>query len=293
MTQKSAKSTVSATDRLGFGIFIAAILHSLVILGVSFSNDANSQAASQKPIEVIIVNTRSEEEPEDATRIAQANQLASGSQDKAGQASNPVSAVSPIKSPGTAFSPQVESQAKSSEQAQEFITSLNSSFDAYKDPTTDIEKDSKQNSNKQQDIEKLTVAQLTSQIEQQEIQYAERPRVRHIDALAAKTAVEAEYIKKWIERVERVGNLNYPAEARINKLSGRLILNVVMTKHGNIHDLQVSESSGVKILDDAALTIVRMASPFDTFPTDMYNAYDHLDITRTWLFSSDGKLIQK
>ena len=91
-------------------------------------------------------------------------------------------------------------------------------------------------------------------------------------------------MEAWRAKVERVGNLNYPDDARKNNLSGSLILDVSLNADGSVNQITVRRSSGSKILDDAAIHIVELSSPFAPFPDQIRKETDILHITRTWQF---------
>jgi protein TonB len=120
--------------------------------------------------------------------------------------------------------------------------------------------------------------------------YAKHPRVNYLETVSAKTAVEAAYIKAWIDKVERVGNSNYPDYARRRNLSARLILHVLPASDGSTVNAFISAFSEQKVLDNAALHIVKLAAPFKPFSTQMRKAYDQVMITRTGVFKSEGGL---
>jgi protein TonB len=134
------------------------------------------------------------------------------------------------------------------------------------------------------DAEDLTLMamRLQAEINRNLDAYQKRPRVRNIGA----TAVEyrfAQYEEDWRHKIERVGTVNYPAKAR-GKLYGDLRLTVTLKPDGNVHSIELDRSSGLKVLDDAAFRIVRMASPYAAFPADIRRDTDLLAITRTWFF---------
>lgn len=97
---------------------------------------------------------------------------------------------------------------------------------------------------------------------------------------------EAAYLRAWVEKVERIGNLNFPDEARRKHLSGRLILEVVLDDQGRVLSMRVRHSSGEAVLDTAAQDIVRLAAPFAPFPPELRMKYDQLTIVRTWVFDA-------
>ncbi|MBA1330730.1 energy transducer TonB, partial [Candidatus Endoriftia persephone str. Guaymas] len=91
-------------------------------------------------------------------------------------------------------------------------------------------------------------------------------------------------------KVERIGNLNYPDAAKRQQLYGNLVLHVAVRADGTIEKVRVLHSSGHKILDDAAIRIVRLAAPYSPFPSNIREEIDVLDITRTWQFLRSNRL---
>lgn len=132
------------------------------------------------------------------------------------------------------------------------------------------------------------IASLSAEIRRKLQAKAERPRRKFISA-NTKEYKYAAYMEAWRLKVERVGNLNYPDAARKRKLSGSLILDVALNKDGSINQITVRRSSGHKILDDAAIRIVKLASPYSPFPTKIREETDILHITRTWQFLNSNK----
>ena len=127
------------------------------------------------------------------------------------------------------------------------------------------------------------IASLSAEVRRKLEAKAQRPRRKHISA-STREYNYAAYMEAWRAKVERVGNLNYPDEARRQKLSGSLILDVALNDDGSINEITVRKSSGEKILDDAAVRIVELASPFSPFPQHIKDETDILHIMRTWQF---------
>jgi protein TonB len=130
---------------------------------------------------------------------------------------------------------------------------------------------------------------LSAEIDTQTKLFAEKPRRKQLSASTREYAY-ANYLDAWRRKVERIGNINYPEEAKRKKLHGSLILTVSIKADGTIDKIRVARSSGIKILDDAAKRIVRLASPYSAFPAEIRKKYDILDITRTWQFRNTNKL---
>jgi protein TonB len=112
---------------------------------------------------------------------------------------------------------------------------------------------------------------------------AKRPRRKFISA-TTKEYKYAAYMEAWRSKVERVGNINYPEQARKQGLSGSLILDVALNPDGSINEITIRRSSGKKILDDAAIRIVELAAPYGAFPQHIKDETDILHIMRTWQF---------
>ena len=132
------------------------------------------------------------------------------------------------------------------------------------------------------------IAALSAALERKLRAYAERPRRKWISARTREHEFAA-YMDAWRRKVEHVGNLNYPGEAARRGLSGSLLLEVALNPDGTIEAVALRRSSGERILDDAAVRIVRLAAPFAEFPEGIAEEVDVLHIERTWLFHSGNR----
>ena len=130
----------------------------------------------------------------------------------------------------------------------------------------------------------LEMARLTAEIDQRTALYAKRPKVKLVTA-STREYEYATYMRAWVEKVERVGNLNYPAAARRQGLNGSLILNVSVRRDGSVEGILVSKSSGYPLLDAAAIRIVHLAEPFPPLPK-VKEDIDILEVVRTWDFKN-------
>jgi protein TonB len=134
----------------------------------------------------------------------------------------------------------------------------------------------------------LAAMRLQAQLDRQLKEYAERPRMHFIGSRATEYRF-AQYEEDWRVKVERLGTLNYPAGAR-GKLYGNLRLTVHILADGTVSKIELDRSSGLKLLDDAAFKIVKMATPFAAFPPNIRRDIDILVITRTWFFGQGDKI---
>lgn len=130
------------------------------------------------------------------------------------------------------------------------------------------------------------IARLEAEQKALEEQYARRPKVRTLSTVTARATDDIFYLRQWQEKIERVGNLNYPEKVRTQKLSGRLRVLVSLNSDGTVREIQVLESSGHPLLDQAAIDIVQLSAPFAPFPLSMRERTDILEIIRTWQFGN-------
>jgi protein TonB len=280
--------------------------HGILVLGVTFAPE-DIPPPRYETMEIILVQQKSDP-PEDAKILAQANLQGGGDLAEAETPSTPLPAPFPQEEPEIAAPPPAESQApaESAAEAPEIVEEIAvESSDAEerlaeKIDTKDKEaKPAEENVRDKQVPEKpelppapsatalmtnsFKIASLSAQIRRKLQAKAERPRRKFISA-STKEYKYASYMEAWRAKVERVGNLNYPEAARKNKLSGSLILDVALNNDGSINQITVRRSSGHKVLDDAAIRIVKLASPYSPFPDHIREETDILHITRTWQF---------
>jgi protein TonB len=139
----------------------------------------------------------------------------------------------------------------------------------------------------------LAMASLNAEINRRLKAYAERPRRKWITARTREHKYAA-YMEAWRQKVERIGNLNYPDEARRRHLSGHLLLDVALNPDGSINEITLRRSSGEHVLDDAAIRIVKLAAPYAKFPDAIrQDDVDILHIERTWQFLSGDRFVSR
>ncbi len=134
----------------------------------------------------------------------------------------------------------------------------------------------------------FAMASVNAELQQKLELRSQRPRRKFISANTKEFRFAA-YMEAWRAKVERVGNINYPDEARQRDLSGSLLLDVALNPDGSVVEITIRRSSGQKVLDEAAIRIVELASPFAPFPDDFLREIDILHVTRTWKFLNNSK----
>jgi periplasmic protein TonB len=269
---------------------MAIAVHALIILGINFKLPEASKGSST--IEITLATHKSAKAPKDADFLAQHNQEGSGTEEKARQittekqadfADTQVRNVNPM--------PQVAATSLTQKKQQQIVTT--SGFSDFKlaelkTPNAQEEKEKHQGLLENQTAITAEIASLQAKLDKQRQEYAKRPRIRTLTSVSAKESFDAQYLHEWGEKVERVGNRHYPQEALNKHITGSLRLSVVVNPDGTIYQIDILQSSGKRILDDAARQIVRLASPFAKFPPEIRLQSDRLQIIRTWNFEITG-----
>ncbi|QTR51289.1 energy transducer TonB [Candidatus Thiothrix anitrata] len=275
-----------ADEPLAKTLPVALLLHLLLIGGVGFIPGINPQAYLAPVLDITLVQTHSEEAPDEVDFIAQANQQASGNSDQKNRPTSPLSSLLPNDVEGDS---PVQTQASMTEAVPklqpQILTTKGETFKRVDKTPEQPEEEQPEIAAERSDATQ-EIAQLLAEVDEEEARYARRPRIHFIDAVSAKSAVEAEYIDAWVKKIERVGNINFPEEAVRRQLNGKLILNATVDHQGRIVDTQISVSSGYEVLDKAATRIVELAGPYPPLPNEIRRKWDQLNITRTWLFHS-------
>lgn len=271
----------TSADRLGVTILFSVIAHAVIALGVSF--DYEKMRPRLPSLEVILLQSASGENPDKADFLAQANNSGGGESDEAKRPSQPVSGPLPQLQDGVAPVPMQHSTPRQQQGNQrELQTIAPSDFTVRNQPASADMPDLPQPNDREQLERQLEMARLANELQQDAERYAKRPKRKFISANTREYAY-ANYMKSWVARVERVGNINYPDEARRQQLRGQLILTVGMSRDGSIKSIDVIKSSGHSLLDEAAQRIVRLAAPFPSIPANE-EQLDELYVTRTWQF---------
>lgn len=286
---------ISTGDRLGLTIFFAIVLHSLIILGISFSGEDRSQPPQKLPgLEVTLVQSFTDKEIEDADFLAQANQEGGGDTEEKVRPSTEVVPVVPTGETGEVreFVPETKIATQPEPQSQELLTTAHSERTLSAGINAPQVKQKEHLTAAQLLSRSKEIARLSAEIDQTQRVFAHRPKRKYISA-RTKEYKYASYEEAWRAKVERIGRINFPDEARRKKLSGSLIMSVTINKDGSIESIKIRQSSGHKILDDGAVRIVRLAAPFSRFSEDIRKDADELVITRTWVFEAGKRFSAK
>ncbi len=282
---------VGVSDRLLAATLAASIVLHAVVLALKFSPfDLSVFDRSGPPLEVALVNAKSKTKPTKAEILAQHHLDGGGNTDANRRAKTPLP-VLPKESNSTELAVATQKVETLEKETKELMTQLRSAAAVapiVPNPT-DVPEPPLLPSASEIMQRTLEAVRLEAQISKEMDAYAKRPKRRFVGARAEEYRF-ARYVEDWRLKVERVGNLNYPENARTQKLYGSLLLTVGIRADGSVESIAVDRSSGQKMLDLAAQKIVEMASPYAPFPSDIKRDTDILYITRTWTFGPGDSL---
>lgn len=252
-----------SNDFFKWTLVTSIVVHVIIVLGISFVMPAQDNSpVIGPPLRITLVSSVSDLEPEDTQTLAQAN--STGEEE----------AVASLTAP---TQPTVIQQRSAQITDDQNDSVLESAFSEL------VIAESQQSENLEPAQKPLTREQLAQEINLAYLNAQALPREKYVSA-RSKESIYVTYIEKWRLLVERVGNLNYPEAAKEQKLKGTLVLDVAINASGDVEKVRVLNSSGFKVLDDAAIRIVHIASPYDRFPDAINKEIDILHIVRTWEF---------
>jgi periplasmic protein TonB len=281
---------LAGRDRvLGAALGLSLALHAAA-LAVHFRPPDLRWKSANQPLEVILVNAKTREQPVQADTLAQANLDRGGNVEERRRAKTPLPVTEPRQPGKDTAEAQRRVQQLETQQRELLTQSRESPSHIAAETARAAPADEPASQLSGRDLADLSLAamRLQAQIDRQIEEYQKRPRKKFIGARAAEYRF-AQYEEDWRQKIERVGTLNYPAEAR-GRLYGNLRLTVTIRPDGSVESIELDRSSGLKVLDAAAFKIVRMATPFAEFPPDIRSDTDLLIITRTWFFGQGDKI---
>lgn len=280
-----ALDTRPPTDRLPPMLFLAALVHGILIIGITFNaviGDAFSEAIS---LEVTIVADPEKNvlEPEKADYLAQASQEGSGNTEDQARPGARAESVVPVNNPGDENGDGPEESTFLDEAADQILTSraaqdLEVLDKPREDPTPD----------RTTAIAMEAGVETTLPLPQADLADASihdsHPR-QLVTSVDTRQSTIAPYLDRWKRKIETIGVRYFPEQVLIEGITGSPTLEVIIGSSGQLEDVIVRKSSGSKVLDQAALEILRRAAPFDPFPEVVRLDYDTLRFAYKWQFS--------
>lgn len=275
--------------RLWLAIGISLLFHAL-LLTLHFKFPDASQAMRERAMDIILVNAKSKSKPHDAQALAQSNLDGGGNTDENRRAKTPLPPT-PAKNDGDAIQ-QMQRRVQELETAQQRLLTQAKSLRNIATANTAAEQPAPvvpSVSGLDLAESARAMARLEGEINKSVDEYSKRPRKKFVGARTEEYALAA-YLDAWKQKIERIGTLNYPPEAR-GKLYGAVVLFVELrAEDGSLYNAEISKSSGHKVLDQAALRILRMSAPFGPIPKEGLGGATVLSFGRTWYFTQGDTL---
>ena len=268
-------------------IFIAIGLHAFVILGMGFT--VPEQPKISQAIDIVIATAPQKKAPKKAKYLAQENQQAMGREKK-----KPVPTAQKIPSQGVVKKSTSHKKSPAKSRPVKKLKVTPKVLTQKKSPQKVVIKEkviAPQPSKPLLSPESLArqIAQLGTKIRHKP-RSSELSRIKFVDAVSTHKYLSANYERQWQEKVEKIGNLNYPEIARKEGVTGKLTMDVGIKADGRIYSIRIRNSSGHQSLDDAAKRIVRLGAPYAPLPKELRAELDVLVITRIWKFSDESSI---
>lgn len=305
---------MESNERFKFMLILALVLHALTILTLNFSLPEPQKPA--QTLEVTLARFDDQQAPEQADYLAQTNQQGSGesrdkhqpstreravfaSEDAQRQSAMAAQVVSqpaefqPLESLNQLQADDVLNEAYQPQGFKELLTTeSNSEFKASTEQLLEAKSAPPPLAGTSTSLiaRSLEIANLQAKLMLEQEKMARRPKVTRVTSASTLAHQDADYLEHWRQRIETLGNLNYPEEARRKEIHGSLRMLVTLRPDGSVQEVDILKSSGHALLDDAAIRIVQLASPFQPFPLEMRERTDLLEIIRTWKFEKETQV---
>lgn len=281
---------VAEPQRFSATLVLSLIVHGVLVLGVGYTLE---QAAPVVPtLDVILTQTQTALTPKQADFLAQANNQGGGEHDKSRRPRDNQSGPAPQAEAGVAqMALRAQSPSAQPEPVARVVSSTRGETVTARDRATQTPTERPLPPGTRKIEHDIEMARLAAEIHMRSERYAKRPTRKFVSASTTEYAW-AGYLREWVDRVERVGNLNYPDEARRRRLAGQVVISVAVRRNGSVERADIVRSSGIALLDASALRIARLAEPYPPLPKTEENP-DILHVTRTWNFLPGGSLVDE
>jgi protein TonB len=274
-----------ASDRMLTTCFLAALLHGIIILGVTFSSGSSSAGDDGAPgLEVVLVNDRTPPAAKNpnARYLSQRTQQGSGNTLKDERALIPKSSLMPVDRLGVPSGDGLAAREAGAETGDEQILSTRAASPKilyFASNTAAAEA-----AQLPLLLEKRPDLGMTPNDDGIELRMRGESKRELWIAADTRESDVAVYLDAWRRKIERVGTINFPAVARREKLSGTPVIEVTIGADGKLLQTVIRRSSGHAEIDEAAMRILKLAAPYDPFPGDLGANHDEIRIAYEWQF---------
>jgi protein TonB len=272
-------------DRLPAMLFLAALIHGILIIGVTFNPELMSPFANAISLEVTIVADADQQidRPDEAAYLAQASQEGGGNTTDQVRPAAPLQSAMPVDNEGQEDGSALLDAQAHEESADELLATQDSTdrqveIDPRSDPQPEASTAIAMEAGSEVTLPLPQEDQSTMLIRDDE------PRQLIISADTRESVIAA-YLDNWKRRIEAVGEAYLPQLGELDDISGSPTLMVAIDTSGDLNEAVIRKSSGSTVLDLAALDILNRASPFDPFPPEVTAEYDIVRFEYKWLFA--------
>ena len=279
-----------AGDILPITLAVSVVLHAIVLL-ITFAPPEFAGAKFIPHLDVVLVNSKTAAKPLKADALAQANLDGGGNTEAERRAKTNLPKLNNVEpAPNVQLASRKVQRLEDETQRLLQLAQGTHSTAASTEPAPELPREAKLD-DPAAEQQRLRIAQLEAQIAKEWDEYQKLPRRKFIGA-RTEGVVYAEYVDQWRHRIEKIGTLHYPEEARRRKLYGSLVMTVNIRADGSVEKIEIDRSSGSRLLDTAARRAVDLAGPFPPFPAAVRKDWDILSISRTFSYTrSDLELL--
>lgn len=270
------------TLALGVSLFLHAIL-----LSIHFKLPEALDRTRAQALDVILVNSRQATKPDKAQARAQASLDAGGNSEQPVRARTPLPPTRETR-PGNDILAAQQRIVQLEQQQREMLTRPGTERSVHVDGERMPRAAEIEVSGRDLVTSARAMLRMEAEIARSIEEYNQRPKRKFIGARVEEYRF-AQYVEDWRQKVERVGNLNYPQAAK-GRLYGSLVLTVAIRNDGSLERVELNRGSGHRLLDEAAQRIVKLAAPYAAFPDAIRRDTDIIEITRTWSFTGADQL---
>ncbi len=272
--------------RLQSALFASACAHIFLILAVGFAipKIVNSSIADNT-LDVVIINKSNNVKSDEATIEAQFDNAGGGTTDTDATTPLPWKDVNP--SPVEQLAINTSSTEAVEEVTKEFFVSLGSNEIKLPDEKAPNEEKEQKKKDKIKSIQQIRLERkrLTAKFDKERSEFQKRPKREYLSPETVRSE-SAAYLVELVEKINRVGLLNFPSEIRNQKISGRLVADLALNRNGTINSVKILKSSGNALLDKTAISFIRIASPYKPFSDNMLDSDTNIiHVTRTYIFT--------
>jgi protein TonB len=283
-----AREEKKKPDRLPPMLFLAALVHGILIIGITFNAVMGDDYAEAISLEVTILADpdRSNATPDDAAYLAQASQEGGGNSLLQVRPGALAESNVPVDNAGEADGTTLDPSRTHDLAADQLLTTARDADTAVADRPR-VEPRPEEATAIALEAGAETTLPLPQDDEVRLQIHDDNPR-ELVTTVDTRESVVAGYLDSWKRKIETTGIRYFPEQSVLSELTGSPTLEVTIDASGQLHEVIVRRSSGSKVLDQAALNILRRAAPFDPFPEAIRIDYDQLRFAYKWQFSGSG-----